>query len=167
MLNGKDITRYCSRSGSPIPVPVGLCSVRLAVSQVTRLCSGRVVGQAAASGLHALNLKTCAQVMWLVAEAEEALRNSTLLDLQLALDLARLQSVAYCHFPNVAAWNCSRCGRAEGPAQTGWCAAWVVHMEKGLWSQSLRAPRREDGTCSGARDPCDINAQLSSTGCSL
>ena len=55
------------------------------------------------------------QVMWLVAEAEDALRNSTLLDLQLALDLARLQSVAYCHFPNVAAWNCSRCGH---PVQT-------------------------------------------------
>ncbi len=48
-------------------------------------------------------------VMWLVAEAEEKLRNDSWLDLDLAVTLARLQSVAYCHFPNVQAWNCSRC----------------------------------------------------------
>ncbi|BDA47587.1 Lipase at C-terminar half [Coccomyxa sp. Obi] len=52
-------------------------------------------------------------VMWLVAEAEEKLRNDSWLDLDLAITLAHLQSVAYCHFPNVDAWNCSRChGRA-------------------------------------------------------
>ena len=50
------------------------------------------------------------QVMWLVAEAEALLRNTTRFDLGLALDLSRMQSVAYCHFPNVAAWNCTRCG---------------------------------------------------------
>ena len=47
-------------------------------------------------------------IMWLVAEAEEVLRNDTWLDLDLALDMSRLQSVAYCHPPNVAAWNCTR-----------------------------------------------------------
>ncbi len=47
-------------------------------------------------------------IMWLVAEAEEQLRNDTWLDLNLALDMSRLQSVAYCHPPNVAAWNCTR-----------------------------------------------------------
>ena len=47
-------------------------------------------------------------VMWLVAEAEEKLRNDSWLNLDLAISLARLQSVAYCHFPNVQAWNCSR-----------------------------------------------------------
>lgn len=46
--------------------------------------------------------------MWLVAEAERELRNDTWLDLNLALDMSRLQSVAYCHPPNVAAWNCTR-----------------------------------------------------------
>ena len=46
--------------------------------------------------------------MWLVAEAEEVMRNDTWLDLDLALDMSRLQSVAYCHPPNVAAWNCTR-----------------------------------------------------------
>lgn len=46
--------------------------------------------------------------MWLVAEAEAALRNDTWFDLSLALDMSRLQSVAYCHPPNVAAWNCTR-----------------------------------------------------------
>ena len=48
-------------------------------------------------------------IMWLVAEAEQELRNDTWLDLNLALDMSRLQSVAYCHPPNVAAWNCTRC----------------------------------------------------------
>lgn len=48
-------------------------------------------------------------VMWLVAEAEEKLRNDTWLNLDLAISLSRLQSVAYCHFPNVQAWNCTRC----------------------------------------------------------
>ena len=47
-------------------------------------------------------------IMWLVAEAEQELRNDTWLDLNLALDMSRLQSVAYCHPPNVAAWNCTR-----------------------------------------------------------
>ena len=47
-------------------------------------------------------------IMWLVAEAEEVLRNDTWLDLDLALDMSRLQSVAYCHPPSVAAWNCTR-----------------------------------------------------------
>ncbi len=47
-------------------------------------------------------------IMWLVAEAERELRNDTWLDLNLALDMSRLQSVAYCHPPNVAAWNCTR-----------------------------------------------------------
>ena len=51
--------------------------------------------------------------MWLVAEAEQELRNDTWLDLDLALDMSRLQSVAYCHPPNVAAWNCTRCGTAD------------------------------------------------------
>ncbi len=54
-------------------------------------------------------------VMWLVAEAEEKLRNDSWLDLDLAITLARLQSVAYCHFPNVQAWNCSRCLRGTAP----------------------------------------------------
>lgn len=49
-------------------------------------------------------------VMWLVAEAEALLRNDSWFNLDVALDLSHLQSIAYCHFPNVAAWNCSRCG---------------------------------------------------------
>ena len=32
--------------------------------------------------------------MWLVAEAEDVMRNDTWLDLDLALDMSRLQSVA-------------------------------------------------------------------------
>jgi hypothetical protein len=52
-------------------------------------------------------------VMWLVAEAEELLRNDTWFNLDIALDLSHLQSVAYCHFPNVAAWNCSRSGSSH------------------------------------------------------
>ena len=62
-------------------------------------------------------------VMWLVAEAEEKLRNDSWLNLDLAISLARLQSVAYCHFPNVQAWNCSRyppsCFLGIHPSQLG------------------------------------------------
>lgn len=50
-----------------------------------------------------------AQVMWLVAEAEARFAANSTLNLQLALDLARLQSVAYCWHGNVELWNCTRC----------------------------------------------------------
>lgn len=51
-----------------------------------------------------------AQVMWLVAEAEAIFANgSSSLDLQLSVDLARLQSVAYCWHGNVEDWSCARC----------------------------------------------------------
>ncbi|KAK9837014.1 hypothetical protein WJX81_007212 [Elliptochloris bilobata] len=50
-------------------------------------------------------------IMWLIEEAEARFANHTGLDLDLALQLAQLNSVAYCHAENVAAWNCTRCHR--------------------------------------------------------
>lgn len=70
--------------------------------------------------------------MWLVAEAEDVLRNDTWLDLDLALDVSRLQSVAYCHPPNVAAWNCTRQAPPEQyPPQT------FLHMAPSIRERSI------------------------------
>ena len=64
-----------------------------------------------------------AQVMWLVAEAEARFAANSTLNLQLALDLARLQSVAYCWPGNGALWHCTRwvvAPRVQDPLRGSW-----------------------------------------------
>ena len=52
--------------------------------------------------------------------AQARFANHSGLDLQLALQLAQLNSVAYCHAENVVPWNCTRRAPAAhflGPCQ--------------------------------------------------
>ena len=50
------------------------------------------------------------EIMWLLEEAEERLRNASGVPFALdtAAQLAKFNSVAYCTHENIAAWNCTR-----------------------------------------------------------
>lgn len=50
------------------------------------------------------------EVMWLLDEAEQRLRNASGIPFALATArrLAKFVSVAYCQHENIAAWNCTR-----------------------------------------------------------
>jgi len=60
-------------------------------------------------------------VAWMMEQEEERARagNRTHdhLDVELAISLAHINSIAYCETPNVAAWNCSRCNQAAAGFQ--------------------------------------------------
>lgn len=50
------------------------------------------------------------EIVWLLEDAQDRLRNRSNLPLQLELarTLARYTSIVYCQEPNIHAWNCSR-----------------------------------------------------------
>ena len=107
------------------PMPTGIsagaeaptASLSLDLRSVTCVCSNtlntaqaREDGPGLEAARSVWDCMPCAQVMWLVAEAEALFANgSSSLDLQLSVDLARLQSVAYCWHGNVEDWSCARC----------------------------------------------------------
>ena len=84
-------------------------------------------------------------VMWLLAEAEQAVANasSAAARLSTAAALARINSVAYCGQRSVASWNCTRCrdsfaGRFEVET-TVYDAGWDLFAFAG-YSKALRSP---------------------------
>ncbi|KAK9808570.1 hypothetical protein WJX73_010249 [Symbiochloris irregularis] len=81
------------------------------------------------------------EIVWLLEEAQDRLRNRSHLPLalEMARTMARYTSVVYCKDENIMAWNCSRCNERAAAFSTFSTiedAAWDLKAYTG-WSPSL------------------------------